>query len=99
MSPLDEVWHELVLAGVGGRTIEEAKERMSFAEFNQWMKYRRLRGSFFVGNRLESGFALIAWMIHRAFGGTKEMSAFMPHWHRPEQSIEDVMKILKGAKK
>ena len=89
----------MVLAGVGGRTIEEAKNRMTYVEYLQWLKYRRRRGSLFMGNRLESGFALIAWMIHRALGGKKEMDFFMPHWEQPQQSVDEVMKILTGAKK
>ena len=49
-----------MLAGVGGRTIEEAKERLSFEETLAWAAYMRQRGSLHVGMRLEVGFELLA---------------------------------------
>jgi hypothetical protein len=87
-----------VLNGVGGRTVAEAKERLSYAEYLDWCEYIRLRGSLHVGMRLEVGFALIAMVINRAIGGTANVHDFTPHIAEPEASIEDVMKILGGGK-
>ena len=54
LTPADEVWHELVLNGVGGSTIAEAKERLSYAEYRAWVAYLKdKRGSLHPGHRLE----------------------------------------------
>ncbi|WP_456362276.1 phage tail assembly protein T [Pseudomonas syringae] len=54
------MWHQLVLSGVGGRTIAEAKERLSLAEFRSWVKFIGRRGSLHTGMRVEEGFAMLA---------------------------------------
>jgi hypothetical protein len=89
-----------VLNGVGGRTIEEAKERMSFVEAQQWSAYLARRGSLHMGTRLEWGFALIAAAINNALGGHARQVDFMPHTQDSQEpgSIDDVMKILSGKK-
>lgn len=98
MSATDELWHELVLAGVGGRTVAEARERMQYTEFLDWLAYRRMRGSLSMPNRLESGFALIASLISRACGGNASPADFMPHMDQPDASLSDVMGILSGRR-
>ena len=85
-----------MLNGVGGRTIEEAKERMSFAEAQQWSAYMQRRGSLHVGMRLEWGFALIAATINNALGGHAAHLQFMPHADDSDGSLGDVMKLLSG---
>jgi len=84
-----------VLNGVGGRTVEEAKETLSFAEAQAWSAYMRKRGSLNVGMRLEYGFALIARSINNALGGHATMRDFMPHADQPD-SLEEIMRILSG---
>lgn len=88
-----------MLAGIGGQTVAEAKERVQYAEFMDWMTYIRMRGSLNIGNRLESGFALIAFMINRAAGGTADQRDFMPHADAPVASLSDVMGILSGRQR
>lgn len=99
MTAVDEVWHELVLHGVGGSTIDEAKQRMTFSEFTSWCEFRRLRGTLFVGNRLETGFALMATMISKATGGKAEMRDFMPHADplTQEQQMAEGIKLFGGV--
>ena len=87
-----------MLNGVGGRTVEEAKERISYAEAVDWAEYMRKRGSLNVGMRLEAGFALIAAAINNGLGGSATPADFMPHFESPEASIADVMKTLSGRK-
>jgi hypothetical protein len=87
-----------VLNGVGGRTVEEAKRRMTYAEARQWSAYMQRRGSLHVGLRLEAGFALIAATINNALGGHATAADFMPHRDAPEGTIADVMKTLSGRK-
>jgi hypothetical protein len=68
-----------VLNGIGGRTIAEAKERMSYAEAQDWAEYIERRGSINLGKRMEYGFALVGMLISRATGGKATMKDFMPH--------------------
>lgn len=88
-----------MLCGIGGRTVDEAKQRMTFAEFRGWLVFRHMRGSLFVGNRLETGFALVASMISRAFGGKAEQIDFMPHADKPSASLNDVLKEFGGVRR
>jgi hypothetical protein len=84
-----------VLAGVGGRTVAEAKERLTFDEAIAWQAYLEKRGSANLGMRLEYGFALIARSINHALGGNATLRDFMPHADQPN-SLAEVMKILSG---
>lgn len=63
------------------------------------MKFRTMRGSLFTGNRLESGFALIALMINRAVGGKAEQRDFMPHAEPAETTLEDIAREFGGFKR
>ena len=63
LTAADEVWCELVLAGVGGKTIEEAKQRLSYDEFQLWVEYRKRHGPLWHGPRLEHGAALVAHTV------------------------------------
>jgi hypothetical protein len=87
-----------VLAGVGGCTVAEAKERLTYEEALAWSAYMRKRGSLNVGMRLEHGFALLAAMINNALGGRAELRDFMPHAEPKQGTIEDVMTLLAGKK-
>jgi hypothetical protein len=57
-----------------------------------------MRGSLHIGTRLESGFALIAYLISRVTGGSAEPRDFMPHADTPEGSLDDVLNILSGRR-
>ena len=83
------MWHELVLHGVGGCTILEAKERLTYAEAMDWYAYIRRRGSLNLGNRLEHGFAMLATVLSRIHGGEVEMEAFMPYESALAQEQDD----------
>jgi hypothetical protein len=83
-----------VLCGIGGRTIAEAKERVSFAEFMSWARYRNRRGSLNLGMRIERGTAMLAAMYanaHSKDGGFK-FHDFAPHHDAPPISLEQAMK-------
>jgi hypothetical protein len=89
----------MVLNGVGGWSVAEAKERISHEEALKWSAYREKRGTLNLGLRLEAGFALIATTINRALGGKAEMQDFMPHFDQhQEASLEDVMSLLAGKR-
>jgi len=89
-----------VLNGIGGRTIAEAKERMSHVEFLDWIAYRNKHGSLNLAKHVEWGNGLIAMKLHNAhYKEHKEQFHFMPHYIEPEAKIEDAMSILMGARK
>ena len=93
LTDADELWHELVLAGVGGRTIQEAQQRISYPEFMQWVKYRGRRGSLNIGRRVEESTALLATMYHNAHSKkTRELKDFMPHYYEGPITAEQAMK-------
>lgn len=76
--------------GVGGSTIAEAKERLSYPEFLQWVKYRRKRGSLNLGMRVERGSALLATLYansHSKRGGYKVYD-FTPHDEEPPITLD-----------
>lgn len=52
-----------MLAGIGGRTVAEAKRNVSWGEFQAWMKYREAHGALSSHHRLEQGFALVAQTV------------------------------------
>ena len=87
--------------GIGGRTIEEARERMSHAEAVDWMAYMKKRGLLNIGVRLELGFALLASLIVKAMGGRASVRDFTYQGEDDEEeaTIDDVMSILTGAKR
>lgn len=87
-----------MLNGVGGRTVAEAKERMTYSEALLWSAYIRKRGTVHLGMRLENGVALLATQINRAIGGKAEMSDFMPHADPKVADLADVMKLVSGGR-
>lgn len=101
MKPADEVWHELVLHGVGGKTVEEAKQCLSYREALNWFEYIQKHGT--PNQHLHQGFAMLAAMINNAMGGKADMKDFMlkPKNQADDEapaSIHDVFNILAGGK-
>ena len=89
----------MVLNGIGGCTIAEAKSNITNAEVSQWVAFRNKRGSFFTGRRIEQGFGnLIATYL--GLKGAKDVKArsFMPHEDQPqEMSLEEYMMQAYGG--
>lgn len=90
-----------MLNGIGGRTIAEAKQRLTYHEALDWFAFIRKRGTLNVGMRLEALFAQQSVLICSAAGIKKQgggqfsMTDFMPHADEPDElSIEDAMKAL-----
>lgn len=81
------MWHELVLNGIGGKTIEQAKQNLTPAEVSSWVQYMNEYGSINTGRRLEWGFALLAMQINNALGGHKSQTDFMPYFRQDESEI------------
>lgn len=104
------MWHELVLCGVGGHTIAQAKRNLSWQEAMQWKAYMGRRGTLNVGLRNEALIANVAMLITSAAKLTKQdgsafsASDFMPHVVQqeeqeltPEAAFETLMKISRHA--
>nr|WP_312623103.1 hypothetical protein [Pseudomonas juntendi] len=85
------MWHELVLNGVGGNSIAEAKATLSYAEVLAWVAYRDKHGSLNLAGRVELSSALIALQVNRGAGGSADLQAFMPHHLRPGTDLERAM--------
>lgn len=80
--------------GIGGRTIEEAQQTISYPEYLKWVAFYRKRGSLHVGMRVEQGFGLLAAIYansHSKNGGYK-VSDFAPHVDKPPVTLEEAMK-------
>ncbi|CAM4078264.1 Phage tail protein [Bordetella tumbae] len=80
--------------GIGGCTIAEAKERLSYREFVTWRQYRAKRGGLNLGMRVERAAATIAALYansHSKNGGYT-IYDFMPHESAPAISLEQAMK-------
>ena len=83
----------MVLNGIGGCTIAEAKSNITNAEVYQWVAFRNKRGSFFTGRRIEQGFGnLIATYLRSKGAKDVKAQSFMPHEDQPkEMSLEEYM--------
>lgn len=78
------MWCELVLCGIGGRTIAEAKERMSTDEYELWLQYRKRHGTLNLGLRIEQGAALTAYCANNGKKG--QLADYLPQRGEPDDS-------------
>ena len=87
------MWCELVMHGIGGCTIAEAKERISYPEDLTWLKYRAKRGTLNTGMRVERGAALLATLYANAHSknGGHRLHDFMPHEDEPPLSLDQAL--------
>lgn len=90
------------MMGVGGRTIEEAQQAMSYREFLGWIKYREKYGPLNASVRLETSLAML--MAQQSRSG--EIIPFLPFRAQPENtdqpdnpSIVSVFSMLKNVSK
>lgn len=60
-----------MLNGVGGRTVAEAKNCMSFQEAQAWAEYRGTRGPLNLGRRLDARLARLELILLRYMGDKK----------------------------
>lgn len=98
-----------MLAGVGGRTIAEAKERLSYPEALAWFAYRKQHGPLNLGIKLEWLLAQLAYVVAASSGakgkGKRELSMadFLMFESKPEEDDEqltlETLARMFGAKK
>lgn len=82
-----------MLAGVGGRTVAEAKQRISYPEFLDWVSFRQAHGPISQQLRQERLVAAQMLQFSKAHGGKGTFDDFML-WTTPpvtEISLEEAM--------
>jgi hypothetical protein len=90
----------MVMAGVGGKTVEEAKDRLTFWEVQEfWIPYQSRHGSFNSTERMELGFAQLCRLVNHAAGGHARLEDFLPRREGEQHGTpEQVMAILMGKR-
>ena len=69
----------MVLHGIGGWTIAEAKRRITYDEFVTWRAYIHKHGLPAQGSEAtERAFAMLTWQVHLSRGGKSELSDWLP---------------------
>ncbi|NWA25512.1 hypothetical protein HX866_11455 [Pseudomonas gingeri] len=76
--------------GIGGRTVAEAQENISYPEFMLWCKYRGKRGSLNLGMRVEVASARLAALYANMKAGKPDfrIEDFSPHTDVPVETLE-----------
>ncbi len=87
------------MCGIGGRTVAEAKQTISYVEFFDWVSYRRKRGSLNQGMRVERAGALLATILsnvnRKKDSQPVSFYSFAPHHEEPQTSLEEAMETWK----
>lgn len=66
--------------GIGGRTIQEAKHRLTHKEANTWLKYIRSKGSLNLGSRIEMSVGILSSMYEQVNNqGDVDLSRHFPN--------------------
>lgn len=81
-----------MLNGIGGRTVAEAKRRMSHVEFLDWLAFFRKKGSLHFGHRLDLAIARLISAL--ATHGKMPPSDFMPQYEEEEASLDAIAKLM-----
>lgn len=88
-----------MLNGIGGRTIAEARENISYGEYLIWAEYRAKRGSLNVGRRVEQATGQLHYTtvrLNTKQGTQLDILAFMPHEDQPVAKEVDAMDALRA---
>ncbi len=85
-----------MLNGIGGRTIAEAKARLSIAEFREWQRYRQKYGCLNPMLRTEWSAGLLASVMANMWRGSQtppfRLTDFTPHIDESPVSLKEAMK-------
>lgn len=87
-----------MLNGIGGTTIAEAQETLSWDEFLTWAGYRAKRGSLNTGFRMEVAVARLC-ALYANFHKSKtaapfHLEDFAPHMDPREMTIEEFAEMM-----
>ena len=81
-----------MLCGIGGRTVQEAKENLSYKEVLSWVKYRNKRGCLNTNLRLERAIGTLTYLFHQVHGKNSkdtDIYDFLPFEDRPAEKAEE----------
>jgi len=93
----EEIWAELVIHGIGGKTIAEAKRNLSHREFCFWRQYIETRGSLNFGLRLDERMAALKYMYAKSNSfDVSDQFDFMPYHDAPDIGFEEAMQMYGG---
>lgn len=68
-------------AGIGGRTVREAKENLTHKELTAWQTYREQYGPISQGQRLDSAIARLILVLRTCHGDkTAKLEDFLPQY-------------------
>lgn len=92
----------MVINGIGGNTIAQAKRNLSYDEVMLWAAYREQTGSLNVGQRVELSSALVAqqvnWAVPRKAGSNLPgLEQFLPKRGADAESQLDQDEALQQA--
>lgn len=85
----------MVLSGIGGSTIAEAKQTVSMNEFNAWLAYRKKRGPLSLTRRFDIGIArFLSVYVNSKVKPSDSCSMydFMPYEEEPPIDLDNAMK-------
>lgn len=69
----------MVLHGIGGWTVREAKRRITYEEFVMWRAYIHKYGLPAQGTEAtERAFALLTWQVNLLRGGKTDLADWLP---------------------
>ena len=86
-----------MLAGVGGRTVAQARANLSWPEVQAWMRYREKHGPLWHGARLEQGFALVAHTVASGIPRNKGTKGAKFKDFLPQRATQDDVLTLQEA--
>lgn len=87
---------ELVMNGIGGTTIAEAKRNLSAEEVRLWADYRMQRGTLNLGMRLEELFAISDHRHLQSWGSKIDIDKLIRyHDEDREEDESDLVAIAK----
>jgi hypothetical protein len=90
--------------GIGGRTIAEAKQNMSFSEAQHWADYVRRHGGLNIAERVEQAAALICATGAQLMGNKKvKVADFIPNREADDElryaTPQDFLKVLQASRR
>lgn len=88
------------MCGVGGRTIAEAKQNMSYDEFVAWCKYRSLQGGLNIGLRVDRAVSRALAVYFNAMSKGKKLKPhdFSPYDQESPVDVDDVDQVFNTLK-
>lgn len=87
-----------MLNGVGGRTIAEAKQHLSYPETLLWYAYYQKYGSLNTNRRLQQELAELKLMLAAKLGATDtDLYDYMPNEDAPDITFDEMRKQYENS--